>query len=421
MLKMDRLNQGTNIFKMVLMAIVAGVSSNSSFANISQNEHNELRKELMALQKEVQNLKNENSLQLHSAPSMSMIEKKRSTEVNIYGFIRADATYQATGASTMYNNINAVPLKNTHEEYKQRDRFRATAAATRIGANFRTETPVGEIKGKIETDFFGGATRDQFRIRHAYLTFDKWLVGQTWSNFIAPEYLPETIEPASYVGGSLLRVPVLRYTDKITDQTSFVLSIEDPKYTAATDPDNEMRLPAFVGRINHNFDNGSLISGRSFLAEKKTANDEKFAWGIGLGGKYLISPHTILKADYYHVKGDGRFLAWSNSGYALDINNQMHENEFDTISLGITHKFNPKLRSTIGYGYMKANESSTFAHLKYDDNTQNKQLWQGWANAIYSPFKSIDFGLEYVYGQRETFNDQTGVDNRFNMMISYDF
>lgn len=108
---MDRLNQGTNIFKMVLMAIVAGVTSNSSFANISQNEHNELRKELMALQKEVQNLKNENSLQLHSAPSMSMIEKKRSTEVNIYGFIRADATYQTTGASTMYNNINAVPLK----------------------------------------------------------------------------------------------------------------------------------------------------------------------------------------------------------------------------------------------------------------------------------------------------------------------
>ena len=36
-------------------------------------------------------------------------------------------------------------------------------------------------------------------------------------------------------------------------------------------------------------------------------------------------------------------------------------------------------------------------------------------------FKSIDFGLEYVYGQRETFNDLSGVDNRFNMMISYDF
>ena len=33
-------------------------------------------------------------------------------------------------------------------------------------------------------DFFG-ALRDQFRIRHAYLTFDKWLIGQTWSTFIA--------------------------------------------------------------------------------------------------------------------------------------------------------------------------------------------------------------------------------------------
>ncbi|MDW7493549.1 low temperature requirement protein A, partial [Klebsiella pneumoniae] len=47
---------------------------------------------------------------------------------------------------------------------------------------------------------------------------------------------------------------------------------------AATDPDNKMRLPALVGRLNHKFANGSMLSGRSFVAEKRTNNDSEWAW-----------------------------------------------------------------------------------------------------------------------------------------------
>ncbi|RDF41529.1 TMF family protein, partial [Acinetobacter baumannii] len=81
-----------------------------------------------------------------------------------------------------------------------------------------------------------------------------------------------------------------------------------------TDPDNKMRLPALVGRLKHKFANDSMLSGRSFVAEKRTTNDGEWAWGVGLGGNYQITPVTLLKADYYHVKDDGRFLLWSNSG-----------------------------------------------------------------------------------------------------------
>ncbi len=40
---------------------------------------------------------------------------------------------------------------------------------------------------------------------------------------------------------------------------------------------------------------------------------------------------------------------------------------------------------------------------------------------MYNPYKPVTFGVEYVYGERETFNNRTGVDNRFNMMAIYDF
>ncbi|WP_234411415.1 DcaP family trimeric outer membrane transporter, partial [Rhodanobacter thiooxydans] len=139
---------------------------------------------------------------------------------------------------TMYNNISGVPLEGTAEEAQQKDRLHSTASVSRIGLNFKTPTAMGDVGGKLEMDFFGSASRDQFRIRHAYLTFDKWVLAQTWSTFIAPEYYPETIDAATYVGGALQRSPLVRYSDNITANTSFALAVEDPKYTASSDPDN---------------------------------------------------------------------------------------------------------------------------------------------------------------------------------------
>ncbi|WP_436868965.1 DcaP family trimeric outer membrane transporter [Acinetobacter courvalinii] len=354
-----------------------------------------------------------------SAPKLNL--SKGGAEVNLYGYIRADASYQAKGASTMYNNISAVPLEHTAEEAQQKDRLHSTVNVTRLGLNFKTPSVAGEVGGKLEMDFFGGATRDQFRIRHAYITLDQWLIGQTWSTFIAPEYYPETVDAGTFVGGALQRSPMLRYSDKLSANTSFAVAIEDPKYTATSDPDNEMRMPALVGRLNHKFDNGSLLSGRTFMAEKKTSTDKQWAWGVGLGGKYQLSPQTFLKADYYHVKGDGRFLLWANNSYVIDDQNNIQSNEFDTISAGITHQFNSQLRSTLGYGYMKAKDDNRFAEIQKSNLTQNKELWQGWINAMYNPYKPVTLGVEYVYGERETFDGRNGIDNRVNMMATYDF
>lgn len=70
---------------------------------------------------------------------------------------------------------------------------------TIIGLNFKTLTAASDVGGKLEKDFFGGSIRDQFCIRHAYLSFDKYLIRQTSPNFIAPEYDPEIILIRNFV------------------------------------------------------------------------------------------------------------------------------------------------------------------------------------------------------------------------------
>ncbi|MDC4645666.1 DcaP family trimeric outer membrane transporter [Acinetobacter baumannii] len=129
--------------------------------------------------------------------------------------------------------------------------------------------------------------------------------------------------------------------------------------------------------------------------------------------------YGYIRADAsYQIKGASSMY---NNISGVPLENTPEENEFDTVSLGITHQFTPQIRSTLGYGYMKAKDDNRFAELQRTSTTQNKQLWQGWVNALYNPYKPITLGIEYVYGERETFDNRNGIDNRFNMIASYDF
>lgn len=353
---------------------------------------------------------------------------KGGAEFELYGNVRADMSYQMKGPSTMYNLISGVPLEGTAGERKNSDKFQSTLNATRFGFNFKTPQ-LGDhaIGGKVEMDFFGGAGRDTFRIRHAYMTYDQWLLGQTWSNFNAVEYYPETVDASLSVGGSLTRVPQIKYSVPVNPNLNLAFSLEDSKAETVTDPDAKLKLPSATGRVNYKFDNGSALSGRAFVTQKATnheGNDDFLAWGVALGGKYQVSENTLVRFDYNHIKGDTKNLLWSNMAYIFDENNKMRANQFDAISVGLTQKITPKIRSTLGFGYMKADDNNAFSqlvHLVPDHETQNAELKEGWINLFYNPVKPVNFGLEYMYGERKTFNDKIGIDKRLNFTAIYDF
>ena len=374
------------------------------------------------------------------APAKPVVEKKGlgitvgGAEVNFYGNVRADATYQIDGGPSRahpYNQINKAALDGANS-----DIFKSTLAATRLGFDFKTPTQAGDVAGKVEVDFLG--SNDTLRIRHAYLTYANWLIGQTWSNFAVPDYMPETIDALGYVGGAVKRTPQVRYTSTFSPETNLIFALEDSKYsdnsgtTLGSDPDNQMRIPALTARLNHKFaNNAGIISARTMVADKQTSDDEKVAWGVGLGTKYNVTPSTTLKADYYHVKGDSSFVSWSNPGYSIEkTGGNIQQSEFDSITVGITQQFNPKWRGTLGYGYMTHDEDLDYINASANPAALNKDLWQAWANVFYSPIKPVSLGLEYTYGERETFSapnatmpltSKTGEENRVNVVALYNF
>ena len=426
----------TLLMSMIAMSMGGmGVSAQAQTAQNSQQEIEQLRQEVQALralveqqQKQTATLNTAVQTQQAAAASAKPVMKLASgAEFNLYGNVRADASYQAEGGSSarMYNQINTVPLEGVGE---RSDEFKSTLSATRLGMDLKAPVGAGDkaLSGKIEVDFLGGDKFDNLRIRHAYMSYANWLIGQTWSNFAVPDYLPETVDALAYAGGSIKRTPQVRYTSTFSPATNLVLAVEDPK--DATITGIKQRLPALTARLNHKFADNLSVSARAMGNEKRVKEDEEMAWGVGLGAKYEVVPGTTLKADYYHVKGDSSFVTYANKGVVADITDNLYQSEFDSISVGITQQFNDKLRGTLGYGYMSFDQDAGYIDaLSADDKTKtNKDLWQAWANVFYSPTKPLSFGLEYVYGERKaleaaTNGSDTGVDNRINAVAIYNF
>lgn len=421
---MKKFNYNIILVSMGLLSLNMAHADSMTEVEQLRNEVKQLR-EMIEQQQHVQNkqiVALENNVKaaqvVSQAKDQTFARTKAGAEVTLYGNIRADLLYQSEGGSAdrLYNQINSVPLKGHNESS---DQLKSTLAATRLGLDFKTADK--DISGKIEVDFLGA--NDGLRIRHAYFNYGQWLIGQTWSNFAVPDYMPETIDALGYVGGAVKRDAQIRYTHKFNAETQLVTALEDSK-----DALSNMRIPVLSTRLNQSFaDRAGALNLRGMVSEKRTVADNELAWGIGLGAKYDISAKTTFKADYYHVKGDSSLVSWTNQGFAIDANkNIMALNQFDSITVGVTQQFNSQWRGTLGYGYMKADENQDYIRYLSDPTKANKTLWQAWANVFYSPKKPLSFGLEYVYGERKAFvaapnGQDTGEDNRFNAVAIYNF
>lgn len=345
-------------------------------------------------------------------------------DVKLYGFLRGDASYQAKGGDGIFNRINKVDLENNE---KNNDRFYSTATVTRLGLDFKAPVQGADVGGKLEVDFRGGTNNDTIRIRHAYLTYNDWLFGQTTSTFLATDLQPEMLDFNSPLGIGTYRTPMVRYSGSLNPVTSYAIALEKGS--------DDNRAPALSSKIKYDFAEGKgTTSARALLTEVRSkeafdkdhhqlsANESDLGWGIALGAKYKFTDSLQAMLDYSHVKGDSKFLLYTNNAFNVNPTNyDLNLNEFDAVTVGTTYQITPKVRSTLAYGAMFAKDNNAFAQQALLDTAQNKTLQQGWLNVMFSPVTPITFGLEYIYGERKTFNGQKGKDNRVGAMARYNF
>ena len=420
------LNKKPFIAQSLALSVAALMMTTTHAATKEQQELAQLRAEvaeLKALMQQQQQVQQQQAVQIQQVKAqpapvkaespLSSFKSKSGADINLYGFVRGDANYIIEGQDDDFNKVAS-------SDGKTKDELRATAKTTRLGLDFNTN--VGgdnKLGGKVEVDFAGSTTDSNgaLRIRHAYLTYNNWLFGQTTSNFLS-NHAPEMIDFATNVGGgTAARIPQVRYGFNLAPATKLFISAEEGD---SSGKNIKYSVPNLTAKLTQGFADGKgSVSARALVENYKSADDSDTAWGLAAGVNYQVMDPLKISADVSYVDGNSNYLYGSNSSYVVDgANGKIAQNEAFGVQVGGTYKFNEKLRSTLAYGALFADDSTDYATL---NSTANEEVYQAWINFIYSPVKPLDLGVEYINGKRDTFAGNSYKDNRVGLMAKYSF
>ncbi|MBW4965028.1 porin [Pseudoalteromonas sp. CR1] len=357
------------------------------------------------------------------------------TEFTYGGYIKLDTMWSdySAGASagTSVGRDFYVPSTLTVGDDDSSDAvFDMHARQSRF--NFGTSTLLDngkKINSKIEIDFLasaaGGNERvsNSFapRIRHAFITYDGWLFGQTWSNFQNVGALPETLDFVGPAEGTVfVRQAQIKYT---TGAWSF--SLENPESTITTAggsrvATDDASLPDFTARYTHKADWGNLVVtalARQLTYKVGSIDADETSFGISASGMFKVSDDNI-KFMLTQGKGLGRYVGLNVAHGAVLNGDELDAIDSTSGFVAYQHKWNSQWRSTFLYSFFSADNNTDLLSVS-GDPTESTQSYS--ANILYSPVKRLTFGAELKHAERET---QSGVDgdlDRLQFSVKYAF
>lgn len=308
---------------------------------------------------------------------------------------------------------------------------------------FTAATPVGEkeLKGHIEFDFaLAAAPLGAQRATNAYLptfrrgfiTYGNWLIGQEWTTFQNPAFLPETTEFVGPMDGAIfVRQMILQYRQPLGGGLDLYLAAENPQTetitrTSPTFVDNDQdRVPDLVAKLAYKGKAGEFhVAGliRELSVQNNLGDDKALGWGVTASGRLPFGKdnrHDLrFTATYGH--GMGRYFS---AGYVADAiyepgaTNRLHVIDnfagFAALKLGWT----PTVRSTFMVGYQRA----WYPDLVSLPGLANEAAYSVAGNLFWSPAKNFDVGIEYRHAQREVVSGLKGQMDRLEMSTKYTF
>lgn len=363
------------------------------------------------------------------------------SEIKLYGFIRADATYDLKGSNADAGDwasfLQTQPIDGSAAAKKTGDSY-ITARTSRLG--FEGKLGSGEVGFKLEGDFNGttaesgrpgqlGTNSTGFRIRHAYATFNGWLVGQSWSNFEDLPSLPETVQFNPSLTAVAPRQPQIRYTFGLGKGSELSLAAENAQSFTLSGNDYD-RGTDFTAKWSLMSDWGHVAL-RAVIDPYRSSNGTTThtATGqlFGISGSFNVGAADRLVYGLFSSDGGGRYQWGSLLQGAVDTASGISKFKSTSYHLGYTHSWSPTMRSNLAYSAISFSDNPNAVA-----NFHNKQLTQLHVNLFAAVAKNTEFGIEYADGRRKLMNaavDATanpnganeGRESRINLMVMSTF
>ena len=374
------------------------------------------------------NIQNTNDLslyQIEGVESLGLRIPATNTAVTLSGYVRGDFRYDDSSDLGDSFVVSSIPADGSAGD--ERDgHVRLHARQSRLIVSSETELSNGKkLTTRFEGDFFGNGGNESFsnstsfRLRNAVASYDKWLIGQTWSNFMDFVAYPTTVDFFGPAGKSFARQGQIRYT--LDNGLSF--SIENPetdgngalgRIRESTGGPGADLLPDFTAAWrggpggaggSYEFSGIVRVLGVDGVTDAGIEVDETTTgFGFNLAGGWSFGPVSVAASvtagdgiGRYIINGagngafvedDGDFDAVSAVGYSANVKYDWTENSSSLLAIG---------------GFENGDTAANGI-----DNLQTIHL-----NYIWSPYPSSSFGVEIIQGFNETSDGNDGSATRF--------
>jgi len=346
--------------------------------------------------------------------------------LKIGGFFKSDFIYDLKPAG---NPDLFIPSSFPIPQVSGINNANVSIRATRLNLDFRIpSSTLGEVRFYLEGDLFGtNATTP--RLRHAYAQAKNFLVGQTWTNFMDPDAITDTLDLRGPNGMVFLLNPQFRYAFSLGPRTTFSLSVEKPS------SDVFFQTPQFIAqpnspspdgtiRLRREFDRGHFqVAGLfrsigAFLPNGRV--DSVFGWGVNTSFSVNSFGNDNLIFAMATGHGISRYVQ-DTSGLGIDAepvsptNPHLEATPAIGIEVDYQHYWLKNLRSNAVYSYADVSNTGLAPSTTYNHGTYTG------ANLIWNPFGSINLGAEFLYGWKELQNGQKASAPRFDLTAKYSF
>lgn len=343
--------------------------------------------------------------------------KNSKTTLSIGGRVQFDAFLNNPSSGGSYNssdvgfNSNSIPTTKNSEKWQNSLSLRES----RFWLRSETPTDYGDLKTLIEIDFWGRDGNEKIsnshgvRLRHSYIKFNRWTLGQTNSTFMSI-VIPDSLN--SPVDDIFARQPLLRYSYPL--ESGFLDFAIENSDTTLIDSDfnsitpNDDRFFDFIFRFR---DYGeSFDKSISLMAREIRVDDEvdraKVGYGVNLAGRYTLFSGDSLNFGFSFGDAIGRYIALNSfkDGY-LDRDN-FKLNRVVGGDIAYKYLFNEKLNANFILSRVISKEPKRVSLNSYH------------LNLLYYPLLNIRFGIEYVYAKKSLKEAEV---EKLHFSATYDF
>ena len=376
-------------------------------------------------------------LVLNSADSLNGKPKK---QFYTTAWVKFSAFYDVSGIPNV-SSMHLPSIPTERDSVIDDPQYHADMNQTRLifATTFQTEF-IGEIKSYIETDFYGGSSGGGLRLRHAYVRFKNFRIGQTWSVFTDEEAWPNITDFDGPATGAWVRSAQITYFIRPNTNSDVAIGLEVPtvdygRYLGLDTLNGRVTsanqtMPDFVSHYELRWQTGHFqLAGVARAIEYKNSGEKKYIFGGGFSasGNQTVFGRDKIVYQVAYGKGISRYLVSFGGGGWDAVPNLQGDLEAVPIYGGYVgyqifwgkknyeNRKSNHFSSTLVYGYVQ---------LENPLNAPKPTLLTGSyasANVYWHVVEPLNIAIEGIYGERTDEFESAGYNLRIQAVVEYNF